>query len=187
MNYGYQETVTLMNLQDAGLFKIKDKKAPGYIDWNWFKIKQDLKLVDDNCNLKQPDNVSYVHNGLAPISVKLIEKILETKGLSSLLPILKMIGQTEDKLSIPKAEQMQSLFASGGVPRAPLKKKKILVYFLGGITYAEISALRFLKNQFPTFNIIIGTTCILGGKKTLCELMGPSESNLLVGDIIKGK
>ena len=39
LNYGYQEMVTLMNLEDAGLFKLKDKKAPGYFDWNWNKIK----------------------------------------------------------------------------------------------------------------------------------------------------
>ena len=39
MNYGYQEIVTLMNLQDSGLLRLKDKKAPGYIDWNWEKIK----------------------------------------------------------------------------------------------------------------------------------------------------
>lgn len=33
MNYGYQEMVTMMNLQDAGLFKEKNKKNPGYFDW----------------------------------------------------------------------------------------------------------------------------------------------------------
>ena len=40
MNYGYQEIVTLMNLSDAGLFKLKDKKAAGYFDWNWQRIKE---------------------------------------------------------------------------------------------------------------------------------------------------
>jgi vacuolar protein sorting-associated protein 33B len=39
MNYGYQEMVTLMNLSDAGLFKLKDKKSTGYFDWNWQRIK----------------------------------------------------------------------------------------------------------------------------------------------------
>jgi hypothetical protein len=33
MNYGYQEMVTLVNLQDAELFKQKlDKKQEGYFD-----------------------------------------------------------------------------------------------------------------------------------------------------------
>jgi hypothetical protein len=38
-------------------------------------------------------------------------------------------------------------------------KKKVLVYFLGGITYAEIAAIRFLNEQkgFP-FKLYIATT-----------------------------
>ena len=51
MNYGYQEIVTLMNLQDAGLFKLKDKKAPGYFEWNWQKVQDSLGLLDESINL----------------------------------------------------------------------------------------------------------------------------------------
>jgi hypothetical protein len=38
-------------------------------------------------------------------------------------------------------------------------KKKVLVYFIGGITYAEIAAIRFL-NSLPdsTVKLIIATT-----------------------------
>ena len=55
MNYGYQEMVTLMNLQDAGLFKQKlDKKQQGYFEWNWNKIKETFNLIDENMNRMAP-------------------------------------------------------------------------------------------------------------------------------------
>ena len=39
------------------------------------------------------------------------------------------------------------------------KKKIILVYFIGGITFAEVAALRFLNEQKDAkFNLIIATT-----------------------------
>ena len=41
------------------------------------------------------------------------------------------------------------------------RKKNMLVFFIGGISYLEIAALRFLSNDplYP-YNIIIGTTSI---------------------------
>ena len=85
LNYGYQEMVTLMNLQDAGLFRQKlDKKQPGYFDWNWEKIKTTFNLIDENMNRHSPSDISYVYNGYSPISVRLIEFFIEHKGISTL-------------------------------------------------------------------------------------------------------
>ena len=45
-----------------------------------------------------------------------------------------------------------------------------LVFFLGGITYAEIAALRFVSAQIAEQSgrrLIIGTTAILNGKKAV--------------------
>jgi len=73
-----------MNLQDAGLFRLKDKKAPGYFDWQWEKIKTQLDLVDYNFNPQYPSNISYVFNGYSPISVKIIERLFNEHGLGNL-------------------------------------------------------------------------------------------------------
>ena len=107
MNYGYQEMVTLMNLQDAGLFKQKlDKKQQGYFDWNWNKIKETFNLIDENMNRKAPQDFSYVYNGYAPISVRLIEFFIEHKGLTSMLQKnwLKLVGLTPETVKIPVGE-----------------------------------------------------------------------------------
>jgi len=66
------------------LFKLKDKKAPGYFDWNWNKIKEQFNLVnDEGVNFMSPSDISYVYNGYAPISVKILELMLEFNGLQA--------------------------------------------------------------------------------------------------------
>ena len=100
----------MMNMQDAGLFKVKDKKAPGYFDWNWEKIKTVFNLLpggEEGANLQNPSDISYVHNGFAPLSVSIIEMILK-EGVSPLSQqgrgVLKQLGLTDDKLKIPNSE-----------------------------------------------------------------------------------
>lgn len=192
MNYGYQEMITLMNLQDAGLFKLKDKKVAGYVDWNWEKIKDQFKLINEEANLISPSDISYVFNGFCPMSVRIIERIIEQQGMTSMQQKgqLKLIGLTEDKYTIPKTEA--NLFAAptapNGVtiqPRASFKKKKILVYFLGGITYGEIAALRFLQNIHPKFKIVIATTTIITGQRAIESLVGTQDNGLLLSELIK--
>ena len=65
------------------------------------------------------------------------------------------------------------------------KKKKILVYFIGGITYGEISAVRFLQKLHPKFRFIIATTCIVNGDSALKQFEGPQDTGLLVSETIK--
>lgn len=60
----------------------------------------------------------------------------------------------------------------------PKRRKKILVYFIGGITYAEISAIRFLNKLFPDKQFIIATTQIINGDSCVEMLRGEIENNL---------
>ena len=76
-------------------------------------------------------------------------------------------------------------------PKKAPKRKKILVYFLGGITYAEVAALRFLQNLYPPtpteagFKFIIATTSIINGETALKQLSGPDEHGLLLTELLK--
>jgi hypothetical protein len=85
--------------------------------------------------------------------------------------IFKMIGLTDDKLAIPPNEvQLFTTKSPLGVslqPRAAFKKKKILIYYVGGITYGEIAAIRFLGNLYPRFKFIIATTTIITGNRAI--------------------
>ena len=72
LNYGYGELVTLMNLQDAGLFKPEEK------GWDWTGIKKayDLVNADFGEQKDRPRSIDFVLNGFAPVSVRLIETML---------------------------------------------------------------------------------------------------------------
>ena len=50
-------------------------------------------------------------------------------------------------------------------------KKKVLVYFIGGVTFAEIAAIRFL-NARPdsTVKLIVATTQIISGNKCVNQM-----------------
>ena len=174
MNYGYQEIVTLMNLQEAGLFKLKDKKAPGYFDWNWSKIKEIYNLVNDTgANPMGPSDISYVYNGYAPISVRLIQFMLDNNGVQGMHQknLLKPLGLTDDKVKFSPSEvklfNPQSTATPGMPSRPSFKKRKIMVYYLGGITYAEMAAIRFLTKLNPKYKFIICTTSIINGESAL--------------------
>jgi len=56
------------------------------------------------------------------------------------------------------------------------RKKRVLVYFIGGITYGEIAALRFLNKIFKDKKFIVATTQIINGDNCVQMLRGPSTT-----------
>jgi hypothetical protein len=78
MNYGYSEMITLMALQEAKLLRVKDKR------FDWSKLKKIFKLINEEVRIKDPNDISYVYNGYAPLSVKFIETIILNGGFQKL-------------------------------------------------------------------------------------------------------
>jgi hypothetical protein len=105
--------------------------------------------------------------------------ILEKNGMSSpeMKNLLKLIGLTDDKIRIPSNEfrffNPEAPQSGANVSRSPFKKRKILVYFLGGITFGEIAAIRFLQKLYPKYKFVIATTSIINGETALKEMLGP--------------
>ncbi len=50
------------------------------------------------------------------------------------------------------------------------QKKKILIYFIGGVTYAEIGAIRYLNQLKTNMQFIIATTQIITGTRAMSQL-----------------
>ena len=75
--YGYQEINTLINLQEAGLFKVKGKEQ---IDWK--KLKTKFSLISEEVNIANPNDIAYVYGGYAPLSIRFIEQIFNNKGFA---------------------------------------------------------------------------------------------------------
>jgi len=66
--YGYQHIITLDNLSKVGLFKKYDGSKNTYPS-----VRKNLKLIVDDVDEHNPNDISYVYSGYAPISVRLIQ------------------------------------------------------------------------------------------------------------------
>jgi hypothetical protein len=172
--YGFNEIPLMMNLQDAGILRPRDDKL------NWKKCKETFRLLNENVNMATPTDISYVFNGLAPLSVRIIEYLMSEKGLKNIQKYMKVLNCPQ----APPPENEHELF----MPlrrSASNERRKILVYFIGGITFAEISAIRFLNNLYADKQFIIATTSIISAKKCLNQLSCTIESNLDKNSVLR--
>jgi transposase-like protein len=60
-----------------------------------------------------------------------------------------------------------------------------MVYFIGGVTYGEIAAIRFLNKLFKDKQFIVATTQIINGESCVDMLRGKLENNLEIMALLK--
>ena len=113
-----------------------------------------LNLCNEKVNLFHPDDTSYVFSGFSPLSIRLIEKAI-TQGWSSIQKdVLKNficeINYPEDERPIIEPQ---------------LENNVILLVFIGGITYSEIAAIRYLNKspKYSKYKFLIITTQVISG------------------------
>ncbi|XP_031384419.1 vacuolar protein-sorting-associated protein 33 homolog [Punica granatum] len=171
-SYGFEHMATLNNLEKAGLFKRQETKG------NWLTIKRALQLVVEDTDTANPNDIAYVFSGYAPLSIRLVQSAIRS-GWRPIEEILKLLPG-------PHSESKRSGFATSpsydslnGAPADKLsdgRRSLVLVVFIGGVTFAEISALRFLSAQEGmAYDLIVATTKIVSGHtltETFVENMG---------------
>ena len=169
--YGFQELFLLNNLEKINI--LKNQEGSNYYN----DIEKKLKLIYEDVDLNEPNDISYSYSGYAPITVRLIEKAI-IKGWKSIEDILyKLPGEYD----YPKDEK--KLIEDNN-------NKIFLVVFIGGITYGELGAIRYLNNKMKNRKIIVLTTGMINYKKIFNSLrMGkfnyyPDELPNINGDSI---
>ena len=108
--------------------------------------------MTDEINELEPEDTSFAYNGYCSIIVKLIE-----------IGIKKGWSEIKDILNILPGEYFFSKNEKEIIN--PSEKKFILLVFIGGITYGEIAAIRFLNENMQFHKFIILTTSIINSKK----------------------
>ena len=144
--YGQQEIFLWNNLEKMNILKKEDKK------YLYYNTNKSLNLINDNVNVLEPNDPSYSYGGYCPIIVKLIEKAIKV-GWNDIKNIL---NELPGDYFYPNDEK-DILF--------PKSKSFILLVFVGGITYGEIAALRYLNSQNQKIKFIIMTTHIITNKR----------------------
>ncbi|XP_071112864.1 vacuolar protein sorting-associated protein 33B-like [Haliotis cracherodii] len=162
---GFEHMVDLYQLKRIGLLeeqtatltpaKPLPKSLPGIAKSSQFRtLAKKLNLIPkslDDINLRSPNDMSYVFSGAyTPLLCKIVEQILERGGLTGMDEVIKLIpgGIVRHDKTPPNGSKSKS--------------DTVLVYFLGGCTFSEIAALRYLVRQFSR-KVVIATTAIMTG------------------------
>lgn len=194
--YGYQHLLTLDSLEKMELLQPRSSATAlllptsgsssneGGSKTNYTYLRKVLRLIVDEVNEQNPSDVAYVYSGYAPLSIRLIQSILQKQYLLSLTkggptPTTGISSAAHGWLGfedivksargatfsiVQKGDEKatkarQALTGTGGV-------KTVFVMFLGGITFTEIAALRFIARQeSERRRIMICTTGIISGKR----------------------
>jgi len=196
--YGYQHILTLDSLEKLQLLLSRSSPMAMMIPMtgaattgtktNYTYLRKTLRLIVDEVNEHDPNDIAYVYSGYAPLSVRLVQCILQKPYLTSITrgntnntgavvsggasqgwrgfdeAVKHVRGQTFDEVQKgeDKAVKARALLTGGD------DKKTVFVVFLGGITFTEIAALRFIaKTEEARKQIVICTTSIISGNRIM--------------------
>lgn len=177
--YGYDQVFTLSNLEKAGFLKRKDLaivEGPSV----WQGLRKQLKLINENSTAAKADDVSYVAAGFAPVLARLLQCLPAINGWSSIAEVMRLLpGPLLELTQTAVAEELsemlnrpsESVAPSGGDDGRASNKKVMMVFVVGGLTFLEVAAFRFLSKDphFP-FQIIMATTKFVNGSTLLKSL-----------------
>ncbi|XP_049849357.1 vacuolar protein sorting-associated protein 33A-like [Schistocerca gregaria] len=182
--YGIEHLFTLNNLGKMGLLCKYGETKPA----NWFSnARQMFNLIITDPDEQEPPDMASIYSGYSPLSAKIVMKAcsdLDEKSASEDgLPDCGNDVITENWKSAknnfiqnmpggPTFCLNQKLDPSTMLAISERKQQEdrphtVFVFFIGGITFAEISALRWIKKH-RKINMIIGTTNFVNGN-TLIE------------------
>jgi hypothetical protein len=171
--YGYEFLFVLNNLEKAGLVRRREwmDSATGFNS-----IRKAMILINAEVDPIDPDDVSYVSSGYAPLSVRLLQTAMKgwqgkeetLKELPGRLVDVTQQYPPQDFATAVKSKPSQSLGALAQSKKEDTKKPTMLMVYVGGVTYMEIAALRFLSRRasFP-YHIVIVTTKVVNGSALL--------------------
>ena len=163
-SYGHSWLLTLDHLASAGLLVQSASTRPSYSI-----LRKRLGLIMDSVDEQNPSDIAYVHSVYAPLSVRLVMQV-DNPGWRNIRDVL-------DLLPGPSFEDTQQLGVQGVARDRVADKKVVLVFFVGGVTMAEIAALRFLSQQEESnVEYLIGTTSIITGNTFIESLSTKLEA-----------
>jgi len=177
-SYGFEHMHLLYNLEKAGLFKRQESRS------NWVGITRALQLIVDVNDTANPSDISYIFSGFAPLSIRLVQHAVRS-GWRSIEELLKLfpgphLDLKRGGLTINSSlEVLQGSGAQQSINRVG-HRSLVLVVFIGGVTFAEIAALRFLSAQEGMgYDFLVATTKVVNGNTILRPIIGNSKEGMM--------
>ena len=192
--YGYEFLIVLNDLEKAGFLRKRETLWMDSMTTSYSTLRKALNLINAEVDPSNPEDAAYVSSGYAPMTVRWVQAAM--RGYNGLEEAMKELptaggagvgsgggggGRWIDIEQKPVAESLaDAMKRSRGPSLGALAKSStgssdnkpvLLVYFVGGITYMEVAALRFLgkRPSFP-YNIVCCATEIVNGETLLRSL-----------------
>ena len=195
--YGHQHILTFWALEKMELLQPRSSATNMLLPTsgtqsgtktNYGYLRKNLRLVIEEVSEKDPNDISYVYSGFAPLSVRLVQCVLQKPYILSLIkgaaPSAAVSNAStaspgwlgfEDVVKSARGSTF-SIVQKGDDKAVRARQtlsgnnatKTVYVFFLGGITFTEIAALRFIAAQeAPRRKIIICTTGVISGDRMM--------------------
>lgn len=194
-SYGVKHLLTFVNLKQLGLVQeqhtvetlsavetrvgrlVNDKTAGKLTEAisslakksNFRALSKKLNLVpkSEEYNLRVPKDMAYIFSGAyVPLSCRLIEQVLEKDGWSGLEEVARLLNGHEFNATGNRSGPEENSGPTSGSE----SHRRVLVLFLGGCTFSEIAALRFLGRE-KGYRFITVTTAITNSSRLLESLL----------------
>ncbi|RHZ47373.1 Sec1 family protein [Aspergillus thermomutatus] len=195
--YGHQHLLTFCALEKMELLQPRSSATtllipttgaqPG-TKTNYNYLRKNLRLLVEEVSEKDPNDIAYVYSGFAPLSIRLVQCVLQKPYIFSLVR-----GGSASATSTPASTASPGWLgfedivkSARGATFSIVQKgddkavrarqtlsgnntaKTVYVFLLGGATFTEIAALRFIAAQeAPRRRIVICTTSIINGDRMM--------------------
>ncbi|GJN38469.1 hypothetical protein PR202_gb27510 [Eleusine coracana subsp. coracana] len=200
-SYGFEHMPLLYNLEKAGLFK---RQGPRFQNKRPYPVLRAPALCgvwgrvsaagltpacamrgDRGSNpgpvgYRRPTDISYIFSGYAPLSIRLVQHAVRS-GWRSIEELLKLLPGPHLDLKrggLKNSSSLEALPHSGAqqsIDRVG-HRSLVLVVFIGGVTFAEIAALRFLSAQEGMgYDFLVATTKVINGNTILKPIIANSK------------
>ncbi|KAL9184404.1 hypothetical protein ACHAXT_002490 [Thalassiosira profunda] len=192
--YGYEFLGVLHDLERAGFLRKRETFFMDSMATPYSTLRKALELIVPDVDPSDPGDASYVSSGYAPMTVRWIKAAMGGyAGLEEAMKELPVTGasgsgggryvdveQRSPPESLveamrrgrgPSLGKVAKKWAENGDASETQKKPVLLVYFVGGVTFMELAALRFLsgRSSFP-YEIVCCCTEIVNGGTLLRSL-----------------
>lgn len=165
--YGIDCLLSIGNLEKVGLLKVQSGSR------SYAMLRKALHLTVEDFSEVSPKDISYVHSFYAPLTIRLVEHFLRPGGWLAMSDVMARIpGATFEDVQKVESDGIRRNSITSEVSGSDDNTRTILVFFIGGCTFAEVSALRFLQQQ-PQNNVefLCATTKIISKDRFLQPYM----------------
>ncbi|KAL5640261.1 hypothetical protein ACGC1H_007510 [Rhizoctonia solani] len=172
--YGYDLLPLFIALESLQLLNTPPAKVP----FPYPSLRKSLRLLTDSPE-ENPTDISYTYSGYAPLSCRLVQAVVQKGAVlgagsntdtgarqAQAHPIVGWKG-FEDIIKTIPGETVDVVQCPGALAKDSTGGSTTMVFFLGGCTFTEVAALRWMSKQIKGRNFLVGTSGMINGSSLL--------------------